>query len=168
LDIFLYFSFVLVAVSLVLLWQLLGPSVLAGVGVMILMVPINGFVMKKMTALQKVLMQTKDKRVKIMNEVLNGIRLIKFFAWERSFIKKINQVREQELKTMIDGAVYRALVLFFFAATPTLVSVVTFSIFVLAGGQLTAEKAFTGIGKFPLSHFLALLISFFSLSFLLA
>ena len=33
-------------VSLYMLWMVLGPSVLAGVGVMVLMVPINGVIAK--------------------------------------------------------------------------------------------------------------------------
>jgi len=33
-------------ISLYLLWMVLGPSILAGVGVMVLMVPINGVIAK--------------------------------------------------------------------------------------------------------------------------
>jgi ATP-binding cassette subfamily C (CFTR/MRP) protein 10 len=46
------------------------------------------------------MMQSKDLRTKIMNEVLNGIRVIKFYAWENSFVDKILEIRAQELKTL--------------------------------------------------------------------
>ena len=39
-------------VCLYLLWMVLGPSVLAGVGVMVLMIPINAFIAKRSRALQ--------------------------------------------------------------------------------------------------------------------
>lgn len=57
------------------------------------MFPVNGFLIKKMGALQKVMMEAKDVRVKAVNEVLQGIRLIKFFNWESSFYDKIRDVR---------------------------------------------------------------------------
>lgn len=72
----------------------------AGIGVMILMIPINAILIKKMIAYQKVMMANKDKRVKIMNEVLQGIRIIKFFAWENSYLNKVNEIRDFELKTL--------------------------------------------------------------------
>ena len=34
-----------------------------------------------------------DKRVKIINEVISGIRVIKMYAWEHAFKKKITQLR---------------------------------------------------------------------------
>jgi ATP-binding cassette subfamily C (CFTR/MRP) protein 2 len=87
-------------VSLFMLWRLLGPSVLAGLAVMVLTTPVNAIIMKKLGNIQKSMMQSKDMRTKIMNEVLNGIRVIKFFAWENSFINKIGDIRDKELQTL--------------------------------------------------------------------
>jgi ATP-binding cassette subfamily C (CFTR/MRP) protein 1 len=89
-----------VIVSLYMLWVLLGPSVLAGLAVMILTTPVSAVIMKKLGTIQEKMMQSKDLRTKIMNEVLNGIRVIKFYAWENSFINKILEIRAQELKTL--------------------------------------------------------------------
>ena len=98
-----------VSVSLYMLWKLLGPSVLAGLAVMILTTPVNALIMKKLGSIQEKMMQSKDLRTKIMNEVLNGIRVIKFYAWENSFIKKILEIREQELKTLKSSVYLRFL-----------------------------------------------------------
>ena len=57
------------------LWLLLGPSVLAGVAVMFLMIPLNALISKMMKAYQIVQMEHKDSRIKLMNEVLNGIKV---------------------------------------------------------------------------------------------
>lgn len=35
-----------------------------------------------------------DIRVKIMNEILLGIQVIKMYAWEKSFAKMVDQVRK--------------------------------------------------------------------------
>ena len=77
-----------VAVSLTFLWQLLGPSALAGVGVMVLVQPLNMWMGKKSMEYQTELMKHRDSRVKTINEVINGIRVVKFFAWEEPYAEK--------------------------------------------------------------------------------
>ena len=62
-------------ISLYLLWLQLGPSCLAGVLVMILMIPLNVLTGAKIRTLQQNIMKLKDSRVKLMNEILNGIKV---------------------------------------------------------------------------------------------
>ena len=62
-------------VSLYLLWQTLGPSVLAGFFVMILLIPANIIIAAKTRQLQAKQMKEKDQRVKMMNEILQGIKV---------------------------------------------------------------------------------------------
>ena len=33
-------------------------------------------------------MKAKDKRIKIMNEILNGMKVLKLYAWEKPYMKK--------------------------------------------------------------------------------
>lgn len=58
-----------------------GPSVLAGVGVMVVLIPVNGFIANRTKILQISQMKSKDKRVKLMNEILNGIKVSRT-AWQ--------------------------------------------------------------------------------------
>jgi ATP-binding cassette subfamily C (CFTR/MRP) protein 1 len=46
-----------------------GPSVLAGLAVMIILIPVNGVVANRVKTLQIRQMKNKDERVKLMNEV---------------------------------------------------------------------------------------------------
>ena len=48
---------------------------------------------------RKVVVHT-DKRVSLMNEVINSIRLIKMYAWERSFSDKIQKIRLAEMRAL--------------------------------------------------------------------
>ena len=41
-------------------------------------------------------MAEKDKRVKMMNEILQGIKVLKLYAWEPSFGRIINNIRKAE------------------------------------------------------------------------
>jgi ATP-binding cassette subfamily C (CFTR/MRP) protein 1 len=40
----------------------------------------------------------RDERVKLSNEVLSGMKVIKIQAWELEFQKRINDVRDKELR----------------------------------------------------------------------
>ena len=62
-------------VCLYFLWVLLGPSVLAGVLVMVLLIPVNAVIAKYTRKLQVEQMKHKDDRIKLMNELLNGIKV---------------------------------------------------------------------------------------------
>lgn len=112
------------------------------------MIPINAIIIKKRFGYQKVMMMNKDKRVKMMNEVLQGIRIIKFFAWENSYMNKINEIRDFELKTLRASSYLVAGTMFSWAATPLLVSIAAFATFTLTGNTLTAEVAFTSLSLF--------------------
>ncbi len=58
-----------IALSLYFLWAEMSYAVFGGVAVMILMIPLNGFIAKKTRAQQVLQMKQKDQRIKMMNEV---------------------------------------------------------------------------------------------------
>uniref|UniRef100_A0A7N6B5W4 Copper homeostasis protein cutC homolog n=1 Tax=Anabas testudineus TaxID=64144 RepID=A0A7N6B5W4_ANATE len=144
-----------IALSIVFLWLELGPSVLAGLAVMVLMVPINGLLATKARKFQVKNMKFKDKRLKIMNEILNGIKILKLYAWEPSFQTQVEDVRGQELKVMKKFAYLTSVSTFIFSCAPALVSLATFAVFVGVSSDnvLTAEKAFTSISLFNVLRF---------------
>ena len=39
----------------------------------------------------------KDARMKVMNEILSGIKILKLYAWEESFEEKVQIVRNREV-----------------------------------------------------------------------
>eukprot|EP01047_Picozoa_sp_COSAG01_P050986 COSAG01_NODE_5208_length_4408_cov_25.878394_6_plen_90_part_00 len=65
--------------SMVLLWQQIGPSVLAGLTVMLIVIPLNAYMARIQQRMQKQLMVARDERVKVFNEVLNGVKIIKMY-----------------------------------------------------------------------------------------
>lgn len=144
-----------ITLSLVFLWLELGPSVLAGLAVMVLMVPINGLLATKARKIQVENMKFKDKRLKIMNEILNGIKILKLSAWEPSFQAQVEDIREQELVVMRKFAYLTSVSFFIFSSAPALISLATFAVFVGVSSDnvLTAEKAFTSISLFNILRF---------------
>ncbi|XP_039213001.1 canalicular multispecific organic anion transporter 1 isoform X2 [Crotalus tigris] len=149
-----------IIISLVFLWAELGPSVLAGIGVMVLLIPLNGVLVSKSRTIQVKNMNHKDERMKIMTEILNGIKILKFFAWELSFQKQVEKIRALELKGLLRFFHLQSVGIFLFSCAPFLVSVATFAVYVMIDENniLDAQKAFTSIAlfnilRFPLSMF---------------
>ncbi|XP_058154485.1 ATP-binding cassette sub-family C member 2 isoform X2 [Dasypus novemcinctus] len=144
-----------IILSIFFLWNELGPSVFAGVGVMVLLIPLNGIIATKNRAIQMKNMKNKDKRLKIMTEILSGIKILKYFAWEPSFRGQVHELRKKELKNLLTYSQLQSLTIFLLYITPVLVSVITFSVYVLVDSNniLDAEKAFTSITLFNILRF---------------
>ncbi|XP_070802163.1 ATP-binding cassette sub-family C member 2 [Pituophis catenifer annectens] len=144
-----------IIISLVFLWTELGPSVLAGIGVMVLLIPLNAVLVAKSRNIQVKNMKHKDERMKIMNEILNGIKILKFFAWELSFQKQVEKIRAWELKGLLRFFHLQSIGIFIFSCAPFLVSVATFAVYVMVDENniLDAQKAFTSIALFNILRF---------------
>ena len=67
-------------------------------------------------------MKQKDSRIKIMNEILNGMKVLKLYAWELSFKGKVNEIRNAELDTLQKYAYLQAISTFTWTCAPFLVS----------------------------------------------
>ncbi|XP_014896740.1 multidrug resistance-associated protein 1 [Poecilia latipinna] len=144
-----------VVLALYFLWQNLGPSVLAGVAVMVLMVPINAVIAMKTKTYQVAQMKSKDSRIKLMNEMLNGIKVLKLYAWELAFKEKVSEIRESELHVLKKTAYLGAMSTFTWVCAPFLVALSTFAVYVLIDDQnvLDAQKAFVSLALFNILRF---------------
>ena len=66
-------------------------------------------------------MKLKDKRTKLTNEVLNGIKVLKLNAWESPFEENIAAVRDKEISTIKKAAYITGGLAVSFSAAPTIV-----------------------------------------------
>lgn len=71
-------------------------------------------------------MKSKDSRIKLMNEILNGIKVLKLYAWELAFKDKVLAIRQEELKVLKKSAYLAAVGTFTWVCTPFLVSQANF------------------------------------------
>uniref|UniRef100_A0A8C1UG86 Multidrug resistance-associated protein 1 n=1 Tax=Cyprinus carpio TaxID=7962 RepID=A0A8C1UG86_CYPCA len=144
-----------VILALYFLWQNLGPSVLAGIAVMVLMVPLNAVIAMKTKTYQVAQMKSKDNRIKLMNEVLNGIKVLKLYAWELAFKDKVSAIRESELRVLKKTAYLGAVSTFTWVCAPFLVALSTFAVYVLVDEHniLDAQKAFVSLALFNILRF---------------
>ncbi|XP_034128603.1 multidrug resistance-associated protein 1 isoform X15 [Drosophila guanche] len=144
-----------IGLALYFLWQQLGPSVLAGLAVLVILIPVNGVIASRIKTYQVRQMKYKDDRVKLMNEVLSGIKVLKLYAWEPSFEKQVLDIREKEIATLRSTAYLNASTSFLWSCAPFLVSLVTFATYVLVdeNNVLDATKTFVSLSLFNILRF---------------
>lgn len=139
------------SVALFFLYNLLGTAALVGAGVMFLCFPITAYLSKKMTQLYRELSTAKDKRNDLVNELLQGIRMIKYFAWENNWKEKVFVARREEIKRLIATIVIDVLFNLIYLAVPVLVTISSFVWYTkVAGNELTASVAFVSITLFEM------------------
>ncbi|KAI8881658.1 P-loop containing nucleoside triphosphate hydrolase protein, partial [Backusella circina FSU 941] len=147
---YLYYSYscpIRIVTSIWFLYRLLGNSALWGVLLMVICQPIIYLIGARFQYQHEAVMAATDKRLKVINELLSSIRIIKFFAWEGPFRKNINKIRGKELK-----AIRSRLMTFMWMVNacffvPVVVMTVVFYIYTQEH-KLTASVAFTSLALF--------------------
>ncbi|XP_036912751.1 ATP-binding cassette sub-family C member 3 isoform X2 [Sturnira hondurensis] len=139
-----------IILAIYFLWQNLGPSVLAGVAFLVLQIPLNAVVATKMHAFQAKQMKFKDSRIKLMSEILGGIKVLKLYAWEPNFLQQVEGIRQSELRLLRRAAYLHAISVFTWHCTPFLVTLITLGVYVSVdpNNVLDAEKAFVSVSLF--------------------
>ena len=132
-----------IILALSFLYHLLGAAIFGGFFLLTIVIPLNNQILKVLQVAQEKQMKIRDSRLKVLNEIFNGIKVIKMYAWELSFVRKVEEIRNNELKAMRDSFLVQALMKFIWSSAPLLISIVTFGTFVWLGGDLTPEIAFT-------------------------
>ncbi|GAU16434.1 hypothetical protein TSUD_117830 [Trifolium subterraneum] len=111
------------------------------------------FVISKMRKLTKEGLQQTDKRVGLMNEILSAMDTVKCYAWETSFQSRVQSIRHEELSWFRKAQLLYALNSFILNSIPVLVTVTSFGMFTLLGGELTPARAFTSLSLFSVLRY---------------
>ena len=137
--------------GIIFLYRILGYSSIAALCILGLLTPLRIWLARGFREVQVEVMAATDARVQSTNEVLQNIRLIKYFAWESRFIHRIDQARHLELQWL-----RRRFLLMTFAsavqsAAPILMAVLSFlSYTLLEEKTLIPSVAFASLSLFNL------------------
>mmetsp|Transcript_6110 Transcript_6110/g.15236 ORF Transcript_6110/g.15236 Transcript_6110/m.15236 type:complete len:1427 (-) Transcript_6110:1683-5963(-) len=148
-----WYSFFQITLALFFLWRQLGASSLAGVAVIIMMMPVTKSVAQWMGGLQRKLMTSKDNRVEVNSEVMSSMKVVKLQAWEEPFIDRIMRLREEELHRLLNYIVAQALSFMLWSAVPLAVALATFAAYVVSGNDLDVATALTSLALFDILRF---------------
>ncbi|GJP49406.1 hypothetical protein CLOM_g8620 [Closterium sp. NIES-68] len=147
-----------ILVALLLLYWQVSYAFLAGLAVVLLLIPVNRWLADRIGAASKQMMASKDARVQAMQELLDHMASVRAMAMEGAVLKRVNAARRQELSALAVRKYLDAWCVYFWACTPVLFSLSTFSSLLLIGRSLNAPVVFTSLALFnvllgPLNSF---------------
>ncbi|KAM5288773.1 ATP-binding cassette sub-family C member 4 isoform 1-T1 [Ctenodactylus gundi] len=128
-----------------LLWMEIGISCLAGMAVLIILLPLQSCIGKLFSSLRSKTAAFTDARIRTMNEVITGIRIIKMYAWEKSFADLITSLRRKEVSKILKSSYLRGINLASFFVANKIILFVTFTSYVLLGNVITASHVFVAM-----------------------
>ena len=96
-------------------------------------------------------MEYKDRRVKLINELLSGMKVLKMYSWESPFIEKIVGIRGNELHSMKWVQYLDSFLFFTWNSAPFLVAITSFVTYIYIDPEnniLDAQTAFVSLSLF--------------------
>ncbi|KAK3841126.1 MAG: P-loop containing nucleoside triphosphate hydrolase protein [Linnemannia gamsii] len=139
-------TFILTVMSILV--YLMGPAALLGAAILMLLNPIQAWGAARMGPVRKKASQFVDSRIKLSSEILQGVKVIKFFTWENNFLAKLATMRAEELALVRRILRSRSLLITTSAAVPIFASVLTFVLYAALGHELKPEIVFPALAYY--------------------
>ncbi|CAI7866834.1 unnamed protein product, partial [Closterium sp. NIES-54] len=155
LDAITYFHYVWLAVlDLTVICALViveaGVAALGGVAVVFLIQPLIVWMAKRVAALRPKALKFTDARVRLLGEVLSGMRVVKVNGWTAAFLDRIRALRDNELQWLRRAAYVRSVNSTLKDSVTPLASLATFGIYVALHGDLPPQTAFAVLALFSI------------------
>ncbi len=147
----------IIAAVMVVAMQFIGVAALAGLAVLLVLSPLCQILARRFVALDDQVMSYRDKRVSFLSQIVAGIRVVKYLAWERRLEEGVGAIRAQEIQTRRRIALTSSLSSLLFMSAAVLANVAALATYMALGNELDAPTAFAVIALFdlwqhPFSH----------------
>ncbi|XP_068428332.1 ATP-binding cassette sub-family C member 4-like [Clinocottus analis] len=136
-----------VAVILLLMYAI-GPSCLAGMSVFFILMPVQTMFGRLFSTLRAETAVLTDDRIRTMNEVISGIRVIKMYGWEKPFAALVDEIRRREILKIMKSSYLRGMNMASFFVASKIIVFITVCIYVLSGNQLSASRVFMTVSLY--------------------
>ncbi|XP_045502974.1 ATP-binding cassette sub-family C member 4-like isoform X2 [Colias croceus] len=126
-----------------LIYLKIGYAAIVGVvGIVLQTIPVQSYMSKLAARLRMKTAGKTDERVRIMDEIINGMQVIKMYAWEKPFEQVVAMARKNEISCITSASYLRGVYLSFMVFTERLTLYTTLLSYSLFGYQVTADIAF--------------------------
>ncbi|GAB7337580.1 hypothetical protein MBLNU457_g2890t1 [Dothideomycetes sp. NU457] len=136
-----------IVLTLILLLINLTYSALPGFGLLLLTTPLLGRAIKSLFARRKVINKITDQRVSLTQEILQGVRFVKYFGWETSFLQRLREIRAREIAKIQVVLAIRNAIMAVGMSMPIFASMLSFITFAFTHG-LGAANVFSSLALF--------------------
>ncbi|KAF8218227.1 hypothetical protein K438DRAFT_1925383 [Mycena galopus ATCC 62051] len=141
--------------SVIFLYQVLGWSAFVGMGAMLALFPVPGYVAKLQSSVQKQALDKTDARVQTVSETMNVLRMIRMFGWGKQVHQRIAQKRDDELRWVWYRKLLYTASMTVNSVVPTITMLVTYATYVsnviltlIMKEELSAAKVFSSMAVF--------------------
>ncbi|KAG9061585.1 hypothetical protein KI688_007164 [Linnemannia hyalina] len=131
-----------------ILVHMMGPAALLGAVLLMLLNPIQAWGIARLGPVRKKASQFTDSRIKLSSEILQGVKVIKFFTWENNFLSKLTGVRVEELALVRRILRNCGLLTTTSSAVPIFASALTFVLYAALGHELKPEIVFPALAYY--------------------
>ncbi|KAE8355968.1 P-loop containing nucleoside triphosphate hydrolase protein [Aspergillus coremiiformis] len=133
-------------IAVIFLYRMLGWPSLLGVSALLCLTPLPALASRRVSRIQRSVMQATDVRLSKISEYLSSIRTLKYFGWEHAAMDSINEARGIEQHRLWKRSVYAAAISMAGDLLPMVSLLIMFSVFVLfTNNTLRAATAFTSL-----------------------
>ncbi|XP_012339560.1 multidrug resistance-associated protein 4 [Apis florea] len=119
-----------------------GYAGLIGIAAVSVVVPIQSYTGKLSSKFRLQTAIKTDERVRLMDEIISGVQVIKMYAWEKPFCALIETARKLELQVVTKSAYIRGIYMTFNLFTTRMALYATLISILLFGNELSADKVF--------------------------
>lgn len=140
----------LILASIGMLFYYLGSTAWISVVLLLLLVPITYKMAQQFSRFDDQIMKHRDARLNLMGQILNSIRLIKYFVWEKSVAEEVQKVRTAEIAARDKIVKAESLSLVVYMAISCLVLLATLLTHSWREQEITLALVFTVISIFTL------------------
>lgn len=144
--------------AIILLWFQVGYASLVVAGALIAWGYFQERVSDWIGRTRRKFVKHTAERAKLMNEILQGIRVVKLYAWEEATEARINDVRAEEMKHLEEYLSIRMMNTMLQFLGPVAVAFILFMTYSGMGGEFGVNKAYTcmsilNITRLPIALF---------------
>ncbi|CAG2167729.1 unnamed protein product [Oppiella nova] len=133
---------------LYLYWEGLDWPVFVGCSVLLLYLPFQMFMGRLFSKLRAKTAILTDERIRLMNEIIPSMRVIKMYTWEIPFAKMVEIARRLEVNKIKITSLLRGVNMALFFVSAKVIIFLALVVFILNGGTITAQLVFVAIALF--------------------
>ncbi|CAH0405995.1 unnamed protein product [Chilo suppressalis] len=125
-----------------LMWLEISWAAVVGVGFMLAFIPLQAYLGKRTSVLRLKTALRTDERVRLMNEILSGIQVIKMYTWEKPFADLVAKARKHEIKQIRATSYIRGVLTSFIMFTTRICLFCSILAYVLVHNVISAKQVF--------------------------
>lgn len=137
-----------VAIAIVIVIVNIGASGLIGFAVLLCAFIFIIFLGRQMVMGRRKVSKITDNRVSLMREVLQSMKIIKFYSWEDAYLEKITKIRNSEMNVIVKVLTLRNILNAIFTSVSTLAGLLSFILLSKTGGSLNPATVFSSLSIF--------------------